>query len=149
MATTIEVKLLFSLEMQVESAYQIGDIGGGTRAIGDVSGRFEGAEIAGTITGTDWYLARPDGIGEADIRATLKTNDGALIYMRYSGLVDMRRAAIPAGGAAPTSGTCAVRTAVRFEPGAERYRWLNQVQGIGIGEVAFETGKIKYSIYAI
>lgn len=149
MATTIEVKLLFSLEMQVESANQIGDIGGGTRGIGDVSGRFEGPEIKGTITATDWYLARADGVGEADVRGIMKTDDGALIYMRYSGLLDMRHAAIPAGRAAPTSGTCPVRTAVRFETSAERYRWLNQVQGIGIGEVAFETGNIKYSIYAI
>lgn len=149
MATTIEVKLLFSLEMQVESANLIGDIGGGTRAIGNVSGRFEGPQLKGTIEATDWYLARPDGIGEADVRGTMKTDDGALIYMRYSGLLDMRQAAIPAGAATPTSGTCPVRTAVRFETGAERYRWLNQVQGIGIGEIAFETGKIKYAMYAL
>ena len=79
MPTTIEVKLLFSLEMQVESSNQIGDFGGGTRAIGDVSGRFEGAANKnGTITGTDWYLARPDSIGEADVRAMMKTDDGVL-----------------------------------------------------------------------
>lgn len=149
MATTIEVNLLFSLEMQVESTNQIGEIGVGTRAIGDVTGRFEGPEIKGTIAATDWYLARPDGVGEADVRGIMKTNDGALIYMRYTGLVDMRRAPLPAGKAVPNSGTCPVRTAVRFETSAERYRWLNQLQGIGIGEVAFETGKIKYSIYAI
>ena len=149
MATTIEVKLLFSLEMQVDSANLIGDIGGGTRAIGDVSGRFEGPGIKGTITATDWYLARPDGIGEADVRGMIKTDDDALIYMRYSGLVDMRHGTIAAGAATPASGTCPVRTAVRFETTAQRYRWLNQVQGIGIGEVNFATGKISYMIYGL
>ncbi|MGO9056667.1 MAG: DUF3237 family protein [Candidatus Binataceae bacterium] len=104
MATTIEVKLLFSLEMQVDSADLIGDIGRGSRAIGDVSGSLEGPEIKGSITATDWYLARPDGIGEADVRGMIKTDDGALIYMRYSGLLDMRDAPVAAGAATPTSG---------------------------------------------
>lgn len=145
---TIEVKLLFSLEMQPERVNSIGDIGVGVRAIGDVSGRFEGPELKGSINATDWFLARSDRVGEADIRGTMKTDDGALIYMRYNGLLDMRHADIAAGAAVPTTGVCQARTAVRFETGAERYRWLNQVQAIGIGEMNFATGKIKYSVYA-
>ena len=145
---TIEVKLLFALEMQVESANQIGAIAQGQRGIGDVSGRFEGPGIKGTIHATDWFLNRSDGLGEPDVRGTMKTDDGALIYMRYTGLLDARN--LPnAAGAAPTKGTYQVRTAVRFETGAQRYQELNNVQAIGIGEVTFETGKIKYNIYAL
>ena len=65
--------------------------------------------------------------------------------MRYSGLLDFRHTA----GATPTSGTCQVRTAVRFETGAQRYQELNCVQAIGIGEISFDTGQIKYNIYAL
>ena len=128
MATTIEVKLLFSLEMQVDSANLIGDIGGGTRAIGDVSGRFEGPGIKGTITATDWYLARPDGIGEADVRGMIKTDDDALIYMRYGGLVDMRHGTIAAGAATPVRAPvrCARRSGLKpprnATAGLTRYR---------------------------
>jgi hypothetical protein len=145
---TIEVKLLFSIEMEVEGGAElIGAIAQGARSIGFVKGRFEGPGIKGTITACDWFLTRSDGIGEADVRGTLRTDDGALIYMRYNGLLDLRQT----GGAAalPSAGTCQVRTAVRFETGAERYRELNCVQAIGIGEIAFETGKIRYNIYAL
>jgi hypothetical protein len=147
---TIEVKLLFSLEMQVEDRTEpIGATSQGARAIGYVNGRFEGPGIKGTIQACDWFLTRSDGVGEADVRGTMKTDDGALIYMRYNGLLDMRQAAIAAGGSTPTRGTCQVRTAVRFETGAERYRELNNVQAIGIGEISFDTGRIKYNIYAL
>ena len=45
--------------------------------------------------------------------------------------------------------TCPVRTAVRFETGSERYGELNCVQAIGIGEISFDTGRIRYDIYAL
>ena len=115
----IEVRLLFSVEMQVEDRTElIGNIPQGSRSIGYVNGRFEGPGISGTISACDWFLTRSDGMGEADVRGTLRTDDGALVYMRYSGLLDFRQTA----GATPTSGTCQVRTAVRFETGAERDR---------------------------
>jgi hypothetical protein len=146
---TIEVKLLFSIEMGIEGHTEpIGATPQGVRAIGNVSGRFEGLGIKGTITACDWFISRPDGIGEADVRGTLRTDDGALIYMRYNGLLDMRHSGTAAGAATPSTGTIQVRTAVRFETGAERYRELNCVQAIGIGEVSFDTGRIKYNIYA-
>ncbi len=136
--------------MQVEDrAELIGAIPQGARAIGYVNGWFEGPGIKGTIRACDWFLTRTDGIGEADVRGTMKTDDGALIYMRYNGLLDMRQSALAAGGATPTGGTCQVRTAVRFETGAQRYRELNNVQAIGIGEISFDTGRIRYNIYAL
>ena len=146
---TIEVRLLFALEMEVENrAEQIGSTAAGARSIGYVNGRFEGPGIRGTINSADRFITRPDGIGEADVRGTMKTDDGALIYMRYNGLLDLRGAG---SGASPLpgSGICQVRTAVRFETGAGRYRDLNDVQAIGIGEINFATGKIKYNIYAL
>jgi hypothetical protein len=147
---TIEVKLLFSLEMQVEDrAALIGAIPQGARVIGDVNGRFEGPGTKGTITARDWFLTRSDGIGEADVRGTMRTDDGALIYIRYKGLLDMRQTAVGAVAATPASGTCQVRTAVRLETSSERYRELNCVQAIGIGEISFDTGRIKYNIYAL
>jgi Protein of unknown function (DUF3237) len=143
---TIEVKPLFSIEMEVENrAELIGTIPQGARSIGYVSGRFEGPGIKGTITACDWFLTRSDGFGEADVRGTLRTEDGALIYMRYNGLLDLQGT----GGATPTSGTCQVRTAVRFETGAARYSELNRVQAVGIGEISFDTGRIKYNVYAL
>jgi Protein of unknown function (DUF3237) len=145
---TIEVRLLFSLEMDIENrGEQIGSTPLGGRAIGYVNGRFEGPGIKGTIHACDWFLTRPDGIGEADVRGTMKTDDGALIYMRYSGVLDLRSNL--AAGTSPGPRAVQVRTAVRFETGAERYHELNNVQAIGVGEVSFDTGRISYNIYAL
>jgi hypothetical protein len=36
--------------------------------------------------GGDWLLMRPDGVLEQDVRITLKTDDGAFIYVRYAGM---------------------------------------------------------------
>jgi len=142
---TIEVQLLFSLKMQIEGeAEVVGATAQGTRAIGYVSGSFEGPGLKGTIKAGDWFVTRADGIGEADVRATMRTEDGALIYMRYTGLLDLRQT-----GASTTSGVCQVRTAVRFETGAPRYQELNRVQAVGIGEIDFATGRIRYDIYAL
>jgi Protein of unknown function (DUF3237) len=146
---TIDVTPLFSIEMQFGSANQIGALAQGARAIGDVKGRFEGPGIKGTIEARDWYLARNDGIGEPDVRGILRTDDGAVIYMRYTGVLDMRRMEIPAGSATPVKGTCQVRTAIRFETSADRYRELNNVQAVGIGQVTFETGAIRYEVYGL
>ena len=143
---TIEVKLLFTLEMKIEGSNQvIGAIPQGARSIGYVNGTFSGPGIRGTIRACDWFLTRADGIGEADVRGILKTDDGALIYMNYQGLVDLRGV----GGAPPEAGVCPIRTTIRFETSAEKYLDLNRVQAIGIGEVSFATSQIKYGIYAL
>ena len=78
---TIEVELLFTLEMNIEDGNQvIGAIPQGSRAIGYVNGTFSGPGIKGTIRACDWFLTRADGIGEADVRGILKTDDGALAF---------------------------------------------------------------------
>jgi len=143
---TIEVKFLFTLEMNIdEEKDAIGAIPLGARAIGNVSGTFSGPGIRGTVRARDWFLTRTDGMGEADVRGVLNTDDGALIYINYHGLLDLRGV----GGAPPRAGVCPLRTTVRFETAAEKYLEFNRLQAIGIGEVSFATGHIKYSIYAL
>ena len=52
-------------------------------------GMFEGPRLRGTVlpgSSADWLLLRPDGVLELDFRATLETDDGALISMKSFGL---------------------------------------------------------------
>ena len=47
-------------------------------------GHFEGPRLRGTVLpggSADWLLLRADGVLEMDLRATLRTDDGALISM--------------------------------------------------------------------
>ena len=82
MATAPQLEFLYHLDAELGPPVPIGDTAHGHRLIVPVlGGRFEGPRISGTIHpgGTDALLIRPDGITELDVRATLETNDGALI----------------------------------------------------------------------
>ena len=54
-------------------------------------GLFAGPKIKGKVrpVGGDWLTLRKDGIGILDVRATMETDDGALIYIVYTGTLDL------------------------------------------------------------
>jgi hypothetical protein len=53
-----------------------------------IGGSFEGPRLRGEVLpdGGDWLLTRPDGVLEQDVRITLRTDEGAFIYVRYAGI---------------------------------------------------------------
>ena len=80
---------LYDMTVQLEPPQMIGQTPQGNRQIFYVrSGTFEGPRLKGELLpgGGDWFLLRPDNVGELDVRATLKTHDGALIYATYRGI---------------------------------------------------------------
>ena len=102
----------------------------GSRAIVEwADGRLEGRGMRARATGTagaDWMLVGPQGIGTADWRGTVETDDGAVVYIHGDGRCDLSRGF---GGGALLIGGC------RFETGDERYRWLNSVHAVYRGVV--------------
>ena len=78
-----------------------------------------------------------DGTALMDVRLTLETDDGALIYIEYGGRRDFSQ--IAQGLDTP------VYIAPRFETSDERYTWLNKIQAIGKG-VAVGQSRV-YEIY--
>lgn len=92
----------------------------------------------GTIAG-DWMVIGQDGTTLTDIRLTLETDDGALIYVEYKGL---RNLALALEGI-----DTPVYIAPRFETSDQRYSWLNKIQAIGKG-VANGESRI-YEIYEV
>lgn len=100
--------------------------------------------------GGDWLILRPDGVLEHDVRITLKTDDGAFIYVRYTGIRHgppevMARLA---QGETVDPSAYYFRVAPRFETGAERYAWLNNILAVGVGE-RLPPNKVQYSIFEI
>ena len=79
-------------------------------------GSISGERLNGRLepVGADWLLLRRDGIAVVDVRATMVSHDGALIYTHYTGVLD----AGPDGYAAFLEGrlppTMPIRTAPRF-----------------------------------
>ena len=88
-----------------------------------------------TNDAADWLTMGADGQGCLDVRFTLKTDDGAYIYVEYGGRADMGSGLIVA---APT-----------FQTGDERYAWLNTVQAVGAGQLDAETGHLEYTMYEV
>ncbi len=109
----------------------------GVRVVGGVTtGTVRGTRLNGTIVGpgADWMLIGPDGFGRVDVRLQIETDDGAVIYVRYEGLIELN-AASSAALMDPAAETAwddqYFRTAPRFETGDERYAWLNQTAFVG------------------
>jgi hypothetical protein len=72
---------------------------------------------------------------ELDIRFTLRTDDGALIYLTCHGLFDIEPAVRQrsASGEAVDPSEYYFRTVLFFETGGARYRWLNRLLAMGVG----------------
>ena len=104
------------------------------------SATFVGPKISASapqgVAAADWPLVRADGTIVLDVRANMRTNDGADIFVTYSGI------GVPSEG-----GGYDIRTAPLFQTGDERYAWLNNVQGVGVGGTI--DGGVEYQIYAL
>jgi len=101
-------------------------------------GTFEGPRLRGKVLpgGGDWLLTRPDGVVELDLRITLETDDGALIYMMSSGLRHgpPEVLAAMARGESVDPSKYYFRTAIRFETSAPPYAFLNRLIAISSGD---------------
>jgi Protein of unknown function (DUF3237) len=88
-----------------------------------IGGSFEGDRLRGKVLagGGDWVSGRADNALELDLRVTLETDDGALIYMTLTGLRDDAHQYF--------------RTLPRFETAAPKYAFLNRLLAVGIGEI--------------
>ncbi|MFE3518279.1 DUF3237 domain-containing protein [Streptomyces sp. NPDC059166] len=118
---------------------------------GAAGGTFDGPRLRGTVVpgGGDWALFRPDGVMALDVRLTLRTDDGELLYMTYGG-----RWVIPPELKADMTDPVKrhrigpahyyFRTNPLFETGSERYAWLNDIVCVGSGYLV--DGGIAYSI---
>ena len=136
----MQPQLLFDITAYLADAISILGTHQGDRLIIYVTGgKFEGPKLKGEVLpgGGDWFLMRPDGIGELDVRIVLKTDDGEFIYVVYKG-----KAKSSKPGELPDW----IRTAPTFEVSMKsKYAWLNSVQAIGEGSAI--DGGVRYRVY--
>lgn len=115
-------------------------------------GRAEGDRISGDLVGGggDWLLVGPDGWGRLDVRGQIQTDDGAVIYLSYTGVLQLTETVM----AAVASGTIGTeyddqyfRSTPRLETGDERYAWVNQTLFVGRGKII--PGGVEYEVYRV
>ena len=99
--------------------------------------------------GGDWLVERADGVRQLDVRITLSTDDGALIYAHYPGLFHAAPGVMDRllRGEPVDPSEYYFRTAPMFETSAEKYAWLNRVLAIGIGRRT--SRQVCYTVYAV
>jgi hypothetical protein len=132
-------RLLMTLQVAVAPPQRIGAVPHGARVIAPITGgTFEGPRLRGNVLsgGGDWTLLRSDGVLELDLRITLETDDGALIYMTSFGLRHgpAEVLAALARGESVDPSKYYFRTVPRFEASAPRYAFLNRLIAISSGD---------------
>lgn len=143
---------LMKLIVRVEAPIPIGKVLTGTRMIYNASGgEFEGDRLRGKVLpgGGEWFLQNDDGMGQPDVRLLLQTEDGAHIYLRYTGILDFNEAALAAitEGRSTNFGDNLFLTQVRFECSDPGYAWLSNT--IAVGEGRMHPDSVEYAIYEV
>ncbi len=140
---TADLELLAHVDVKLGPTHALLKAPYGARLNVDVlDARIEGERLKASLLGTaaaDWVTAAPDNkTGALDVRATLKTDDGAIIFTEYRGRVRFR-----------ADGLNQVFTSPRFETGDPRYAWLNGIQCIGKGISNQHERWLRYRLYAV
>ncbi len=139
--TTLPVEFIGTLTAMLGGETPVVTGPSGTIATATVtSATFAGPRISAAapegVAAADWPLVRADGTMVLDVRANMRTDDGADIFITYNGI-----------GVPRVGGGYDIRTAPLFQTGDERYAWLNNVQAVGIGSTI--DGGVEYQIYAV
>jgi len=131
-ASDLESEFLMELLLDVDPQLDAGH----TSIAPVTGGSFSGARLQGTVHngGADW-ITQVSGHSSLDVRITLETEDGAIIYMTYKGVV-----------ARGDSGLYWRVTPV-FNTSSEEYDWLNHK--VFIGKSKQIEGKVAYDIFEI
>lgn len=130
----------------------IGPVPEGIRANFYVTaGKLEGPRVNGKIlpVGGDWLIIRVDGVGILDVRATFETDDGALIYTAYSGVLDLGEDGYQKFLRQELPMHIPLRVAPRFHTAHPKYLWLNRIQCLGVGQADMGRSEVHYDIYAV
>src|SRR2546426_3493047 len=89
------LKRVYLLEATLGDPLDLGDVAQGHgRIVPLTGGTFTGPELNGTLlpgVSADWQIVLPDGTALGDIRYTLRTDDGALLYVQSRGVRQDRK----------------------------------------------------------
>ncbi len=134
----LKSEYLMTVRVTVDGLHDIGEAPLGLRHIDMLGeGSFDGPRLRGEVLpgGIDSKTFRADGAMHPNVRLILRTDDGALIYMHYTGLrygtpEVMKRIA---DGETVDPSEYYLRNTPYFETSADKYGWLNRIVAVGVG----------------
>jgi Protein of unknown function (DUF3237) len=147
------LKRVYRLEANLGDPLDLGDVAQGHRRIVPLTGgTFTGPELNGTLipgVSADWQMVRPDGTALGDIRYTLRTDDGALLYVQSRGVrhgsADVLARLARGEDVDPSQYT--FRTSTQIETAAPALDWLNKGVFISVG--ARQPDRVIYETYLV
>jgi hypothetical protein len=153
--TVIKTEFLMTLYAPLDPSSNIND----SLSISNVratGGWVRGPRIKGVLIppGGDWSRTLGSGVLRLDVRLTIKTDDGALIYVSYNGIErdsDITESKSKRGEILGANDVKYWVIAPTFETEATKYAWLNEIQAVGkmVGYKDGTGGFVKYEIYSV
>jgi hypothetical protein len=130
---------IYRLEATLGQPLDLGDVSQGHRRIvPQTGGTFTGPELNGKLlpgASADWQIVLPDGTALGDIRYTLQTDTGELLYVQSRGVRHGSAEVLARLGRGEDvdASEYTFRTSTQIETAAPRLDWLNKGIFISVG----------------
>jgi hypothetical protein len=145
--------MILRLEASLGEALDLGDVAQGRRRIVPLTGgTFAGPELNGTLlpgASADWQIVLRDDTALGDIRITLRTDRGDLLYVRSQGVRHGSAEVLArlGRGEEVDASEYVFRTSTQIETAAPDFDWLNR--GVFISVAGRQPGGVIYEIYLV
>ena len=144
---------VYRLEVTIGQPLDLGEgPHGHRRIVPQTGGTFTGPELRGTLlpgASADWQTILPDGTALGDIRYTLETDDGELLYVQSRGVRHGSAEVLARLGRGedvdPSEYT--FRTSTQIEATARQLDWLNK--GVFVSVAGRQPGGVIYETYLV
>ncbi len=144
---------IFRLEASLGEALDVGSVAVGQRRIVPLTGgKFAGPELNGTLVpgvSADWQILLADGTALGDVRYTLRTDHGDLLYVRSQGVRHGSAEVLArlGRGEEVDASEYVFRTSTQIETAAADFDWLNK--GVFISVAGRQPGGVVYEVYLV
>ncbi len=129
---------LCTMTLTLAPAVSAGSTPVGQRMIAEITGATVSGRLSGSLAGgghADWLTITSGGLVLPDVRLAIRTDDRALVLIRYGGRLRFVPGQDSAAFIAPV-----------FETGDAEYLWLNEVQAVGKGALSADLSTVEYEI---
>ena len=144
---------VYRLEAILGEPLDLGDVAQGHRRIvPQTGGTFTGPELHGKLlpgASADWQIVLPDGTALGDIRYTLQTDTGELLYVQSRGVRHGSAEVLArlARGEDVDASEYTFRTSTQIETAAPDLDWLNKGVFVSVG--GRQAGAVIYETYLV
>ncbi len=144
---------VYRLEASLGEPQELGTVIGGHRRIVPLTGgTFTGSELNGTLlpgASADWQIVLADGTALGDIRYTLQTERGDLLYVQSRSVRHGSPEVLArlGGGEDVDAGEYTFRASTRIEAAALDLDWLNK--GVFVSVAGRQPGAVIYEVYLV